>query len=152
APVTGQAVTFTSGSTDTDGTIAASDWDFDGNQDFTDGSGATVMHTFATAGTFTVRLRVTDDGGATDVDTHTVVVTQAPAPDRDHDGTPNDQDCAPDDPSIHPGAPDPPDLSFVDSNCDGVDGDASAAVFVDNTNLMASDSNPGTRALPMLTI
>lgn len=47
-----------------------------------------------------------------------------------------------------PGA-DLPDDGFVDSNCDGIDGDADAAVFVATGG---SDSNPGTRAAPMLTI
>ena len=39
--------------------------------------------------------------------------------DRDGDGTPNDGDCAPDDPAIHPAAADP---------CDGVDQDCRPAV------------------------
>ncbi len=39
-------------------------------------------------------------------------------------------DCAPNDPAIHPGAADLPDLAFADTNCDGIDGDLSKAVFV----------------------
>ena len=51
-----------SGSTDSDGTVAAFHWDFgDGNSD----SGETVVHTFQTAGTYTVQLTVTDNDGAT---------------------------------------------------------------------------------------
>jgi hypothetical protein len=42
-----------------------------------------------------------------------------------------------------------PDDAFVDANCDGIDGDASAAVFVSPGG---NDANPGTRALPMLTV
>jgi hypothetical protein len=37
-------------------------------------------------------------------------------------------DCAPLDAAIHPGAPDAPDLSFADTDCDGIDGDAAGAV------------------------
>jgi hypothetical protein len=155
SPQTGQQVSFSSTSTDSDGTIAASAWDFDGDLDFDDATGPSAGHTFGAAGTHPVRLRVTDDDGATDIDLHNVVVSDPPPPpdpDRDDDGTPNESDCAPDDPAIHPGAADAPELSFTDSNCDGVDGDSSEAVFVDNVDPDASDANPGTRALPKSTI
>ena len=70
--------------------------------------------------------------------------------DLDGDGyTVADGDCAPTNPAIHPGAVDLPDLSFVDSNCDGIDGDAAQAIFVSPTG---SDSNPGTEASPKATI
>jgi hypothetical protein len=69
--------------------------------------------------------------------------------DRDNDGTPDAQDCAPLDGSIHPGAPDPPDLGFVDSNCDGIDGETAKAVFA---SPLGSDTNPGTQAKPKRTI
>jgi PKD repeat protein len=49
-------------SKDTDGTLAGYAWDFG---DGTTGQGATVSHTYAAAGTYTVRLTVTDDEGAT---------------------------------------------------------------------------------------
>ncbi|MDC0746371.1 hypothetical protein [Polyangium mundeleinium] len=42
-----------------------------------------------------------------------------------------------------------PDDTFADTNCDGIDGDASAAVFVAKTG---NDLNPGTRESPMATI
>ena len=45
-----------------------------------------------------------------------------PASDRDGDGVPDAQDCGPADAAIKPGAADAPDLAFVDSNCDGIDG------------------------------
>src|SRR5207248_1961245 len=67
-------------------------------------------------------------------------------PDRDGDGTPNEQDCAPDNAAIHPGAPDLPDLAFVDSNCDGIDGTEAKAIFV---SASGSDGNPGTKAAPV---
>ena len=58
-------------------------------------------------------------------------------------------DCAPLDPAVHPGAVDNPDLSFVDSNCDGIDGTIVNAIFVSPTG---NDANAGTQASPKLTI
>lgn len=65
--------------------------------------------------------------------------------DQDGDGTPNGQDCAPDDPTRHPKAADLPDLAFVDSDCDGIDGTERDAVFV---SPQGKDTNPGTKAAP----
>lgn len=48
------------GSSDSDGTIVSYSWDFgDGNS----ASGATASHSYAAAGSYTVSLTVTDDGG-----------------------------------------------------------------------------------------
>lgn len=79
APVAHAAVTATdltvavdgSGSTDEDGTVATYAWDFG---DGSTGEGATASHTYAEAGTYTVRLTVTDDGGASAVATEQVTV------------------------------------------------------------------------------
>ncbi|WP_431030830.1 PKD domain-containing protein [Plantibacter sp. RU18] len=49
-------------SSDSDGTIASYAWDFGDN---TSGSGATATHTYSAAGSYTVKLTVTDDLGAT---------------------------------------------------------------------------------------
>ena len=65
--------------------------------------------------------------------------------DTDGDKYPDAQDCAPTDPAINPGAADLPDLSFVDSNCDGIDGTEAKAVFV---SAFGNDAAPGTRAAP----
>jgi Tol biopolymer transport system component len=58
-------------------------------------------------------------------------------------------DCDDSTAAYGPGAVDPPDDLFADTNCDGIDGDASAAVFVAP---LGSDSAPGTRTEPMATV
>jgi PKD repeat protein len=72
APTTGQSVSFNgAASIDVDGTIAGYSWDFgDGGT----GSGTSASHTYATGGTYTVMLTVTDDDGATGNATQEIVV------------------------------------------------------------------------------
>jgi hypothetical protein len=74
---------------------------------------------------------------------------ETPKPDADRDGTPDAQDCAPNDPAVHPGAVDKPDASSTDANCDGIDGDESRSIFVAKTG---EDTNPGTRQQPKRSI
>jgi PKD repeat protein len=65
-----------SGSTDSDGTVASYAWTFGDN---TTGTGAKPSHTYTTAGTYAVKLTVTDNRGAvSDPITKNVTVT-APA-------------------------------------------------------------------------
>ncbi len=54
-----------------DGTIVGYSWDFG---DSTSGSGATTTHTYATGGTYTITLTVTDENGASDHVSHPVTV------------------------------------------------------------------------------
>jgi hypothetical protein len=74
--------------------------------------------------------------------------TPTPTPaakDSDKDGYDDGHDCAPSSASIHPGASDLPDLGFVDSNCDGIDGTIADAIFVSPSG---NDANPGTKEKP----
>ncbi|MEZ5096941.1 MAG: PKD domain-containing protein [Nocardioides sp.] len=64
-----------SGSVDPDGSVVGYAWDF-GDQ--ATGSGASVAHTYATAGTYSVTVTVTDDDGASDSATLSVAVTDQP--------------------------------------------------------------------------
>lgn len=66
------------GSTISEGTIDAYSWNFgDGS---TAETGSTASHTYATAGTYTVSLTVTSDGGQSNTTTQSVTVTTAAAP------------------------------------------------------------------------
>ncbi|HEX6027319.1 MAG TPA: MopE-related protein, partial [Solirubrobacter sp.] len=71
----------------------------------------------------------------------------AAPPDFDGDGA-IANDCRPLDPAVHPGAADPPDLAFEDTNCDGIDGNLTKAVFV---SINGNDSGSGTKENPLRT-
>jgi PKD repeat protein len=78
-PILGQSVAFDgSSSTDTDGTVAAYAWDFNGDGVFGDDNRASLVTALATAGNVTIGLRVTDSDGATNVFTRPVRVDQLP--------------------------------------------------------------------------
>lgn len=65
--VNGPTTLDASGSTDTDGTIATYEWDFDGDGTWDQsGAEATLNHTFASTGNRDVSVRVTDDRGEAD--------------------------------------------------------------------------------------
>lgn len=73
----GQAVNFDgSASFDSDGSIVSYHWDFG---DGSTSSGVTTSHVYSVAGTYTVTLTVTDNGGLTDSDTAVVTVNEKPS-------------------------------------------------------------------------
>jgi PKD repeat protein len=72
--VAGRTATFTSTSTDSDGTISASLWDFG---DGTTGTGPVNQHPYTDPGTYPVTLTVTDNSGATNTASGSVVITNA---------------------------------------------------------------------------
>ena len=77
-------------SSDPDGEIISYNWDFG---DGSTGSGATKNHTYDNPGDYSVELTVTDDAGATDIETVTISVTssnQAPTASINADPTSGD--------------------------------------------------------------
>ena len=71
-------------------------------------------------------------------------------PDLDGDGSPDAEDCAPDDPGAHPGAVDPYG-NGVDENCDGVDGfdgDGDGFAAQDDCNDADATINPAAEEAP----
>ena len=92
----------------------------------------------------------TCDDGNTDDGDGCSATCQSEAADGDGDGfTIAQGDCNDGNAAINPGAADEPDDAFVDSNCDGIDGDESRAIFVATSGL---NTNPGTKAAPVNTI
>lgn len=69
--------TFTSQSTDEDGTVAVTAWNFG---DDTNGEGNPASRTYATGGTYTVTLTVTDDDGLTASTDQEVTIQELPVP------------------------------------------------------------------------
>ncbi len=69
-----QTITLSAaGSTDSDGTIVAYDWDLDGDGQYDDATGISADFSATSAGRFAVGLKVTDNNGQTGTDTTTVV-------------------------------------------------------------------------------
>jgi hypothetical protein len=67
-------------------------------------------------------------------DTSTLFTVTLSLHDADGDGySPSTGDCNDADSTVHPGAVDYPDPAHIDSNCDGLDGDRSKAIFVATT-------------------
>jgi PKD repeat protein len=76
ATVTGHSAAFdASGSTDADGDVVSYAWDFGDGES---GTGKTATHDYGAAGTFSVKLTVTDDRGATHQLTKTVETVDIP--------------------------------------------------------------------------
>jgi PKD repeat protein len=84
APRAGDAVLFTSASTDPDGTIQQLRWDLNGDGIFDDGVGPTAARVFPDPGSHLVALSATDDLGVSSTTFDTIEVadraTSAPTP------------------------------------------------------------------------
>lgn len=77
SPLAGTTVSFNaSASTDTDGSIVLYEWDFTGDG-ITDATGLTQARSFA-AGSYSIRLKVTDNDGATDTQIESLFVSSTP--------------------------------------------------------------------------
>ena len=95
-----------------------------------------------------------DQDGTPDIDDSQPNNACVPTP---HDGCDPDGDnvsatagdCAPNDGTIYPGAPDEPDLQGTDQDCDGVDGKEAGAIFVAPSG---NDSDPGSKTAPKATM
>lgn len=75
------AVSFNgAASSDQDGTITKHEWDLDGNGAFGDSTAVSPSFTYTHSGTYNVRLRVTDDGGLTDITAVTISAGSPPVP------------------------------------------------------------------------
>jgi PKD repeat protein len=74
-PAVGAPVTFTATASDPDGTVAAIDWDIDGDGQFDDGTGAVVTRSFGTSGSRVVSVRATDNAGVATIAFRTIEVT-----------------------------------------------------------------------------
>lgn len=78
----GESINFSGfESSDSDGTIVDYAWDFG---DGSEGSGISALHSYGAAGEYTVTLTVTDDDGATESDTATVLVNEVVVGDMMH--------------------------------------------------------------------
>jgi PKD repeat protein len=89
---TSTTVTFdASASTDPDGSVVKYEWDLDGNGSYetNTGSNPKTTHSYASEGEVNARLRVTDNGGATDLAVRTVTVINNQPPTAAITATPN---------------------------------------------------------------
>jgi PKD repeat protein len=89
---TAKTVTFDgSPSIDPDGTIAKYEWDLNGDGTFETNSGSNpkTTHSYSAEGEFGVRLRVTDNKGATDLAVQTITIIDNQPPTASFTATPN---------------------------------------------------------------
>jgi PKD repeat protein len=78
APQVGADVTFTSTSSDPDGSVASTRWDLDNDGAFDDATGASATRAFPTAGAFTIRMLVQDNLAAETTASRIVTINRPP--------------------------------------------------------------------------
>jgi PKD repeat protein len=79
-PAKGEVVTLNSNSRDLDGSVVSHAWDLDNDGAFDDANDPTTSRVFPEAGSYTVRLQVTDDDRATDTATVSIPVIESRQP------------------------------------------------------------------------
>jgi PKD repeat protein len=79
-PEPNAVVRFTSSAADADGDPLTTGWDLDGNGSYDDATGPTARAVFMAPGDYRVGMRVTDSGGASATESHTVAVRGAAVP------------------------------------------------------------------------
>ena len=119
-----------SGSYDPDGEIVLYEWDLDNDDEYDDALGENVTATFGDNGTFTVKLKVTDEDGGTDEDETTVLVANlAPTVDAGSDQNSQSGDLV----SINATFTDPGFLDTHTASVDWGDGET-GSLWVTETN------------------
>lgn len=78
--VGGTVILDASASTDPDNNISYYEWDLDNDGEYDDATGITAPASFTQIGEHIIGLRVTDEGGISDADTATVMVTDPTPP------------------------------------------------------------------------
>lgn len=78
SPLTDDAVTFTSTSTDAEGPIASQTWDLDGDGQYNEAATAAAARAFPAPGSYSVGLRVVDADGAEHVVRQAVAILPRP--------------------------------------------------------------------------
>jgi hypothetical protein len=91
----GQSVSFSGSGSDPDGTISAYAWTFPGGSPGSSSTANPGSVTYASAGTFTATLTVTDNAGLADPNPPTRTITVNPAPDFSISATPASQSATP---------------------------------------------------------
>lgn len=112
------------------------------------GTDGTVTQPINSSDTTVTLTATINKNGTSDTKIFVLTVPQVII-DLDGDGFNSSIDCNDFNSVVNPGMADMPDDSFLDSNCDNIDGNVALSFFVSPNG---SDANIGSKALPFLTI